>query len=460
MKFDIKEEDMIIKPYKQEGPIYIREQKGFFQKVRRYLGWILMFVFVAIPWIPYKGQQAILLDVASQQFRIFGQTFLPHDFMILAWIFMAGAFGLFFVTNWLGRVWCGYTCPQTIWMLMFTWVEHRVEGTRNQRIKLDKASWGAQKAARKVTKHAIWLVISLFTATSFMAYFVPAKTLYMDMFTLEWSGLVSFWVFLFAFCTYGNAGFLREKMCNVACPYSRFQSVMFDKDTLVVTYDAQRGEHRGPRKRKSDHKAKGLGDCVDCNLCVEVCPAGIDIRNGLQYECINCGLCIDACDDTMHKFGYPTGLIKYASENQVGGKTSSPFRLKLIGYAGLFAVIVATMAIWAFNRTPIEASVIRDRNALYRVNFEGLVENPYTLSIINKTQQTLHYQVSFNGLQGAELSAPQEIEIQGGKMLLVPVTIAADGYDIQRKRTPIQFTISANEDSSISITKDSYFYKN
>ncbi|MDK1286122.1 cytochrome c oxidase accessory protein CcoG [Pseudoalteromonas umbrosa] len=460
MKFDIKEEDMIIKPYKQEGPIYIREQKGFFQKIRRNLGWILMLVFIAIPWIPYKGQQAVLFDVSSQQFRIFSQTFLPHDFMILAWVFMAGAFGLFFVTNWLGRVWCGYTCPQSIWMLMFTWVEHRVEGTRNQRIKLDKSNWNSQKALRKTAKHTIWLLISLFTATSFMAYFVPAKTLYIDMFTLEWSGLVSFWVFLFAFCTYGNAGFLREKMCNVACPYSRFQSVMFDKDTLLVTYDAIRGENRGPRKRKSDHKAQGLGDCVDCNLCVEVCPAGIDIRNGLQYECINCGLCIDACDDTMSKFGYQTGLIQYVSENQTAGKTSSPFRLKLVGYAGLFAVILATMAIWAFNRTPIEASVIRDRNALYRVNYEGLVENPYTLSIINKTQQTLQYKVSFSGLDNAKLTAPQEIEIQGGKMLLVPVTIAADGYDIQSKRTSIQFTISANEDSSISITKDSYFYKN
>ncbi|MCF2858187.1 cytochrome c oxidase accessory protein CcoG [Pseudoalteromonas sp. SMS1] len=460
MKFDIKEEDMIIKPYKQEGPIYIREQKGFFQKIRRNLGWILMFLFVAIPWIPYKGQQAVLLDVASQQFRIFSQTFLPHDFMILAWVFMAGAFGLFFVTNWLGRVWCGYTCPQTIWMLMFTWVEHRIEGTRNQRIKLDKSNWDTKKALKKVAKHIVWVVISLFTATSFMAYFVPVKTLYVEMFTLEWSGLVSFWVFLFAFCTYGNAGFLREKMCTVACPYSRFQSVMFDKDTLVVAYDALRGENRGRRKRKSDHKAQGLGDCVDCNLCVEVCPAGIDIRNGLQYECINCGLCIDACDDTMSKFGYAKGLIKYTSENQSAGKKSSPFRLKLVGYAGLFGVILITMAVWAFNRTPIEASVIRDRNALYRVNYEGLVENPYTLSVINKTQQTMQYEVSFSGIDNAHLTAPEHIEIQAGKMLLVPVTIAADGYELKGKRIPITFTISANEDSSISITKESYFYKN
>ncbi|ALO42010.1 cytochrome c oxidase accessory protein CcoG [Pseudoalteromonas phenolica] len=460
MKFDIKEEDMIIKPHKSEGPIYVREQKGFFQKIRRNLGWVLMLTFIAIPWLQYNGQQAVLFDVGSQHFRIFGLTFLPQDFMILAWVFMAGAFALFFVTNWLGRVWCGYVCPQTIWMLMFTWVEHRIEGSRNKRIKLDKSPWGAKKVALKTAKHSAWLAISLFTATSFMAYFIPAQKLYIDMFTLEWSGLVSFWVFLFAFCTYGNAGFLREKMCTVACPYSRFQSVMFDKDTLLVTYDAKRGESRGKRKRKQDPKELGLGDCVDCNLCVEVCPAGIDIRNGLQYECINCGLCIDACDDTMDKFGYAKGLIKYQSEHEASGKKTNPFRLKLLGYATLTALIILTMVVWAFNRTPIEASVIRDRNALYRVNYEGLVENPYTLSVINKTQTTMSYTVSLEGLENAELNVPAVIEIEGGEMLQIPVTVIKDGYDLKLKATPISFTIESKQRADIKITKESYFYKN
>ena len=460
MKFDIKEEDMIIKPHKSEGPIYVREQKGFFQKIRRNLGWVLMLTFIAIPWLQYNGQQAVLFDVGSQHFRIFGLTFLPQDFMILAWVFMAGAFALFFVTNWLGRVWCGYVCPQTIWMLMFTWVEHRIEGSRNKRIKLDKSPWGTKKIALKTAKHSAWLAISLFTATSFMAYFIPVQKLYIDMFTLEWSGLVSFWVFLFAFCTYGNAGFLREKMCTVACPYSRFQSVMFDKDTLLVTYDAQRGESRGKRKRKQDPKELGLGDCVDCNLCVEVCPAGIDIRNGLQYECINCGLCIDACDDTMDKFGYAKGLIKYQSEHEASGKKTNPFRLKLLGYATLTALIILTMVVWAFNRTPIEASVIRDRNALYRVNYEGLVENPYTLSVINKTQTTMSYTISLEGLENAELNVPAVIEIEGGEMLQIPVTVIKDGYDLKVKATPISFTIESKQKADIKITKESYFYKN
>ncbi|MFK3870306.1 cytochrome c oxidase accessory protein CcoG [Pseudoalteromonas rhizosphaerae] len=460
MKFDIKEEDMIIKPYKHEGPIYIREQKGFFQRIRRNLGWLLMLTFILIPWIPYKGQQAVLLDVASQKFAIFGLTLLPQDFMILALLFMLGAFALFFVTNWLGRVWCGYTCPQTIWMLMFSWVEQRIEGTRNQRIKLDKSAWTLSKWQKKTIKHSAWLIISLFTATSFMAYFIPAKSLYGDMFTLQWSGITSFWVFLFAFCTYGNAGFLREKMCTIACPYSRFQAVMFDKDTLLVTYDSARGESRGPRKRKADPKALNLGDCVDCNLCVEVCPAGIDIRNGLQYECINCGLCIDACDDTMDKFGYQKGLIKYASEKQMAGEQTNPYRLKLVGYGALTVLLMVSMLAWLVQRTPIEVSVLRDRNALYRVNYEGLVENPYTLTIINKTQQLVHYRVAITGLDVAKLQSPQLTAVEPGQMKRIPVTVVADGYDLPSKLNELDFVITAEEDSSINTSISSVFYRN
>ncbi|MBB1479930.1 cytochrome c oxidase accessory protein CcoG [Pseudoalteromonas sp. SG41-2] len=460
MKFDIKEEDMIIKPYKHEGPIYIREQKGFFQRIRRNLGWLLMLTFILIPWIPYKGQQAVLLDVASQKFAIFGLTLLPQDFMILALLFMLGAFALFFVTNWLGRVWCGYTCPQTIWMLMFSWVEQRIEGTRNQRIKLDKSAWTLSKWQKKTIKHSAWVIISLFTATSFMAYFIPAKSLYGDMFTLQWSGITSFWVFLFAFCTYGNAGFLREKMCTIACPYSRFQAVMFDKDTLLVTYDSARGESRGPRKRKADPKALDLGDCVDCNLCVEVCPAGIDIRNGLQYECINCGLCIDACDDTMDKFGYQKGLIKYASEKQMAGEQTNPYRLKLVGYGALTVLLMVSMLAWLVQRTPIEVSVLRDRNALYRVNYEGLVENPYTLTIINKTQQLLHYRVAITGLDVAKLQSPQLTAVEPGQMKRIPVTVVADGYDLPSKLNELDFVITAEEDSSINTSISSVFYRN
>lgn len=458
MKFDIEKENLIIKPYGNDSSIYIREQKGKYQQIRRLLSWTLMLLFILIPWIPYQGQQAILFDVGSQHFRVFSLTFLPQDLMILAWVLMASAFALFFVTNWLGRVWCGYVCPQTVWMLLFTWVEHRVEGNRNQRIKLDKSPWNKGKALKKATKHSLWLVISFLTATTFMSYFIPVTTLYSELLTFSWSGLVLFWVAFFTFCTYGNAGFLREKMCTVACPYARFQSVMFDKDTKVVTYDEKRGESRGPRKRKADPKAVGLGDCVDCGLCVDVCPAGIDIRNGLQYECINCGLCIDACNDTMKTFGYAPNLISYTSENAANGKIGTHRNLKRIGYASLTVLTLLVMFVWLNLRTPIEVSVIRDRNSLYRVDFQGRIENPFTLTIQNKTQQSLTYQVKVIGIENLNMVLPTSIHVEAGAMIKIPVTLIADESSLFAKTTDITFTVQAIENPEIQMTKPSVFY--
>ncbi|RZF86461.1 cytochrome c oxidase accessory protein CcoG [Pseudoalteromonas sp. CO325X] len=459
MKFDIKEEDLIIKPYKQSGPIYVREQKGRYQRIRRVMSWALMIAFIALPWISYQGQQAVLLDVAQQQFRIFSITFFPQDFMILAWVFMAGAFALFFVTNWLGRVWCGYMCPQTVWMLLFTWVEHRIEGTRNQRIKLDKQPWGFSKVMKKAAKHAAWLGIAFFTATTFMSYFIPAKELYSQLLAFTWGGLTSFWVFLFALCTYGNAGWLREKMCIYMCPYSRFQSVMFDKDTLIVSYDSERGETRGPRKRKAAREELALGDCVDCKLCVEVCPAGIDIRNGLQYECINCGLCIDACDQTMDKFNYPRGLISYTSERQQEGGKTSILRLKLLGYAAMTVLVFVVMAWWLSSRTPLEVYVSRDRGELSRTDYRGWVENPYRISVVNKTQQQQAYQISIAGLEGAKLAVHGDLSLAPGEQKEIPVTVSIDGYELAKKVSTLTFVVEQASDPSTQQRKETRFYK-
>ena len=361
MKFDIKEEQMIIKPYKTDDGIYVRLQKGLLNNIRKYTGSFLILLFILIPFIPYQGKQAILLDVAEQQFRIFSITFFPQDLTVLAALFMVGAFALFFFTTWLGRVWCGFMCPQTIWMFMYVWVEEKIEGNRNQRIRADKQPLTKDKFKKKAAKHTIWLLMSFITATTFMSYFIPVKTLYTELFTLEWSALVSFWVGFFTLCTYGNAGWLREKMCVYMCPYSRFQSAMFDKNTLLVAYDKVRGESRGRRKRNADHKAEGLGDCVDCNLCVEVCPSGIDIRNGLQYECISCGACIDACNQTMERFNYPQGLISFTSENALAGNHVSVFRPKILAYGALTMVMFVLMGFFIATRSPIEASILRDQ---------------------------------------------------------------------------------------------------
>ena len=472
MKFNIKEEQLIIKPHKSQDSIYVREQKGIYQNYRRLLSWLLMLTFISIPFLQYHGQQAVLFDIEQQQFRIFAVTFWPQDFILLAGIFMVAAFALFFITSWLGRVWCGYTCPQTIWTLAYIWVEHRVEGKRNQRKALDNAPWSVNKLKKKTLKHSIWLLMSLFTGTTFISYFIPAFSLYSDLVSLQSSGLVTFWVLFFALCTYGNAGWLREKVCTDMCPYARFQSAMFDKNTLLVAYDATRGENRGARKRKEAPKAlkdeKGLGDCVDCNLCVEVCPTGIDIRNGMQYECINCALCIDACDETMTRFNYEKGLISYTSENALAGKKPKGFSFKLIGYASLCIVFISAMALWINARIPLEASILRDRNALYRVNFQGLVENTYTFKILNKTQQPLHFAIKVADLAIASETLPKNLNNQlpsnvligPGAMQEFPVTIALDGYELEKKMTNIIFAIQAIEQPTILLEKSSVFFSN
>lgn len=460
MKFDIKEEHLIIKPYKSQTSVYVREQKGFYQKIRRYMNWLLMLAFIAMPFVQFNEQQAVLLDVVKQEFRIFNLTFWPQDFILLAGILMVAAFALFFITTWLGRVWCGYVCPQTVWTLAYVWVEHRIEGTRNKRMALDKAPWTLSKAYKKTLKHIIWQLMSLFTATTFISYFVPVSELYSTMLTFDWSGAVTFWVLFFALATYANAGWMREHVCIHLCPYSRFQSAMFDKNTLLVAYDAERGENRAPRKRKDDPKALGLGDCVDCNLCVDVCPAGIDIRNGIQYECINCGLCIDACDQTMERFNYPKGLISYTSEQQLAGKESSRFNLKLVSYAGLTLMFTVLLGIWIDSRIPLEANIIRDRTALYRVNYEGVVENTYTLKILNKTQQPLHFDIKVENLNEIEIKLPKNVRIGAGVMEEIPVTLAIDGYKLDKKITNFDFIIQAVEQPNILVQKNTVFFRN
>lgn len=460
MKFNIQEEQLIIKPYKSPTSIYVREQKGFYQKIRRYINWLLMFIFIALPFVQFNDQQAILLDVVKQEFRIFNLTFWPQDFILLAGIFMVAAFGLFFITTWIGRVWCGYVCPQTVWTLAYVWVEHRIEGPRNKRIKLDQSPWNANKLSKKLTKHLIWQLMSLFTATTFISYFVPVSELYSGMVSLQWSGAVTFWVLFFAIATYGNAGWMREHVCLHFCPYSRFQSAMFDKNTLLVAYDAKRGESRAPRKRKDDAKAMGLGDCVDCNLCVDVCPAGIDIRNGIQYECINCGLCVDACDQTMDKFNYPRGLIRYTSEQELAGKKVNRFNFKLISYAVLSVLFTGLLLFWFSQRIPLEANIIRDRNALYRVNYEGIVENTYTLKILNKSQQGQYFDIKVTDLQHAQIKLPKQLFIGAGVMQELPVTISIDGYDLKQKITEFSFIIQSIEQPSVSIEKNTMFFRN
>ncbi|MGC9403928.1 cytochrome c oxidase accessory protein CcoG [Vibrio genomosp. F10] len=431
--------------------IYVRESKGVFQQLRRYGGWFLLALFTLIPWIPYGERQAILLDIASQQFNFFGTTLYPQDLTLLALLFMIAAFGLFFITTFLGRVWCGYLCPQTVWTFMYIWFEEKLEGSANKRRKQDSGKLTGKILFRKILKHCAWIAIALATGLTFVGYFIPVKELVVDFFTFSGTFWPVFWVIFFAACTYANAGWMRSIVCIHMCPYARFQSAMFDKDTFIVGYDSKRGEERGPRARKADPKELGLGDCIDCDLCVQVCPTGIDIRDGLQYECINCGACIDACDQTMERMKYKKGLISYTTEHQLAGNKTDIMRPKLIGYGLVLVVMIGLFFVQIASVDPAGLSVIRDRSELFRENNVGEIENTYTLKIINKTQQTQRYQLEVTGLTDATWYGRQTVQVKPGEVLNLPMSLGVNPDNLTSSVTTIQFILSDNDDFSIEV---------
>ncbi|WP_137165825.1 cytochrome c oxidase accessory protein CcoG [Salinimonas lutimaris] len=428
--------------------IYVRAVKGPLETFRRFFGLFFLALFALIPWLTYNGHQAVLLDIAEQRFTLFSLTLWPQDLTLLAYLFIISAFALFFVTTFAGRVWCGFMCPQTTWVYIFTWFEEIIEGPRNKRIKLDERPMDADKFIRKTLKQCCWWSTALLTALLFVGYFTPVKALFADFFTFNASFWATFSVLFFAVCTYGNAGYMREIMCTHICPYARFQSAMFDSQTITVAYDKQRGEHRGPRPRKLSRDAfhaKGLGDCIDCQLCVQVCPTGIDIRNGLQYECINCGACVDACNGVMDKMNYPKGLIRFTSEEELSGGSLRIFRPKLIGYFVVLLLMIAVLTANVLLRVPLEVDIIRDRNALYRETNDGLIENVYTLKVLNKSQTQHQYSISVAGLPDYRLIGAQKVTVQGGEVASVPISVATDAYNLDDPVTDIQFVVRATD---------------
>lgn len=446
--------------YKPRDQIYVRKVSGYFQQLRRKMNFFFLFVFAAIPWVNFNGQQAVLFDIVEQRFNIWGLTLWPQDLTLLAWLFIFSAFLLFFVTTFLGRVWCGYLCPQTVWTFIFMWFEEKIEGTANQRKKLDSQKMDANKFKKKALKHFCWLFFALLTALTFAGYFTPVRDLFIDFFTFQATLTVTLVVLFFTFCTYGNAGWMREIMCLHMCPYARFQSAMFDKDTLTVSYDYNRGENRGARGRKQDPKALGLGDCIDCNLCVQVCPTGIDIRNGLQYECINCGACVDACDGVMDKMNYEKGLIRYTTEHELKGHKVHLLRGKLVGYATLLVIMSSLLTFEILSREPVSFDIIRDRNALARENFNGEVENVYTLKILNKSQVDSTYRLSVEGIETAKWVGDSEVMVKAASVYTLPISIAVDPYDLKDYMTDITFVIElVEEGSDVKVTHDSRFFK-
>ncbi|MCF6438363.1 cytochrome c oxidase accessory protein CcoG [Pseudoalteromonas luteoviolacea] len=441
--------------------IYVRAVKGMHQLLRQRIGFLGMLAFMLLPWLNFNGQQAVLFDLFEQKFNIFGLTLWPQDLTILAFILMIAAFALFLVTTFYGRVWCGYTCPQTVWTFIFIWFEEKCEGSANQRKKLDQRPMDLDKFLRKGAKHVSWLAFSFYTAVTFVGYFTPIRTLLPDLMMFSASGYATVSVVVFAVCTYGNAGWMREIMCLHICPYSRFQSAMFDKDTFTVSYDNKRGEGRGPRGRKQDPKELGLGDCIDCKLCVQVCPTGIDIRNGLQYECINCGACIDACDGVMDKMNYARGLISYTTERNLehAKRVTKPVRPKLIGYVLILLILSGALLVNIAMRKTFELDIIRDRNQLYRVNYDGMVENTYTLKLINKAQTMQTFNIAVSGLEHFELLGKQSATVSAGSTLDIPVSVVMDPYDLTKPVTEFHFVLSSDSAPESQISQPTNFFK-
>ena len=433
-----------------QSKIYAREQKGKWQQTRRYLNVVLMALFICLPWIEYQGQQAIYFDVATQQFNFFSLVLFPSDLFIFCLVFMLAAFGLFYITKFYGWVWCGFACPQTIWTLMFNWVERRVEGSHNKSKQLDQQPLNINKVSKKLIKHSVWMAISIFTALVFMSYFVPAKSLYLNFIQFELSSTLQAWVWFFVFCTYINAGWMKEKMCQHVCPYSRFQSAMFDTKTWLIDYDSQRGENRGRRKIGQQKKTE-QGDCVDCDLCVQVCPVGIDIRNGIQYECISCGLCIDACDQTMSKFKYAKNLIGFRQEQRSEKSWS-----RHLAYGLVISLTIITMLWWAQHRVDFDLTVSRDRQALYRVNDNDEIENSYIVKVRNKSRDIKQYTVELANPATYTINGQTQFTVLPGELYIATV-VAARPDNTTEQRGAITLVVRSISQGT-SVEQNTSFY--
>ncbi|MBN7798042.1 cytochrome c oxidase accessory protein CcoG [Parahaliea mediterranea] len=443
--------------YQRREKIYTRKIEGFYQRIRLYTGWPLLLGYFLLPWLKWGDRPAVLFDLPARKFHILGLTFWPQDFPLLAFLLIIAAFALFAVTVFAGRVWCGYTCPQTVWTSIFMWIEQKAEGSRNQRMKLDKAPWSAEKALRKAAKHGGWLFVAFATGMTFVGYFYPIRELATELFTLSAGPWQASWTVFFTCATYINAGWMREQVCTHMCPYARFQSVMFDRDTLIVSYDPGRGEPRGSRKRDADHRALGLGDCIDCELCVQVCPTGIDIRDGLQYECIGCALCVDACDSVMDKMEYPRGLIRYTSEHQLEGGTTHWLRPRMIGYALVLCTMVGVFAYTLFSRIPVELNAIRDRNQLYTTTARGDIDNVYTLHLANMAERVHAYRISVSGLDGVEVIGNTQYTLDAGQVRELSLRLRMPPGALNKPSTPIEFHAEATDNPRQRASAESRF---
>ena len=455
--------DVEVALYEVRRKIYPRAVSGRFAAWRWGLVWLTQLVFYGLPWLQWGSRPAVLFDLEARRFFLFGVVLYPQDFIYLTGLLVVSALGLFLFTAVAGRLWCGYACPQTVYTEIFMWIERRIEGDRAQRIKLDRSPMSAAKLARKGVKHLLWMAVALWTGISFVGYFTPIDALLAALLTLSTGPWETFWVLFYGFATWGNAGFMREQVCKYMCPYARFQSAMFDKDTMIITYDPGRGEPRGPRSRKADPKARPLGDCVDCDICVHVCPTGIDIREGLQYECIGCAACIDGCNQVMDRMGYPRGLIRYTTENALALQLDHRaivrrvLRPRVLAYSAiLFAITLGIFGHLAL-RTPLKADVMRD-SALGREVEDGMVENSYRVQIINPTEQARRFRVTVGGIDSVYVAGESEFEVGPAGVRMVPLTVRVKPGHGAPGSNQLSFRVEAIDDATVGVEARSTFF--
>ena len=504
----------VIKMYAAREEIYPREAKGRYASLRWACVWLTQLVFYGLPWLQWNDRQAVLFDLGTRKFYLFGIVLWPQDFIYLAALLIISACTLFLVTAVAGRVWCGFACPQTVYTEIFMWIERRIEGTRSARMRLDRQPWSVGKLSRKTAKHLAWGAVALWTGLTFVGYFTPVKILTHEITGLALGPWELFWVLFYAFATYGNAGWMREQVCKYMCPYARFQSSMFDHDTLIVTYDQARGQPRGPLARKDGTApiaagmvatllvrnvipatpftspttldsamplsmpelmatasldaaapaARTSGDCIDCSMCVQVCPTGIDIRDGLQYECIGCAACVDACNSVMDKVGTPRGLVRYSTENALRDQlTPAAIRRRAMRPRVLiYSVLLLGIVIACFGaltlRTPLKLDVIRDRGALGREVEDGAIENVFRLQIMNTAEVAHRFQISVTGIDSIKVAGSTEVLLPGADARAVPVSIRVAHGKGHSGSNPIVFTVQALDDPQLRVKEAAVFF--
>lgn len=456
----------VVSVYTKFEDIHVRQAKGRYTRWRWFFVWLTQAVFYGLPWLNWNGRQAVLFDLVARKFYLFGLVLFPQDFIFLAVLLIICAYSLFLFTTITGRVWCGFSCPQTVYSEIFIWIENKIEGSRSARIRLARQAMNADKLRKKISKHAIWAGIALWTGLSFVGYFTPIQVLSAEVRNGALGGWELFWILFYGAATYGNAGFMREQFCRYLCPYARFQGSMLDKDTLIVSYDKARGEPRGALgKAKADVAAKGA--CIDCLMCVQVCPTGIDIRNGLQHDCIGCAACIDACESVMDKIAAPRGLIRFTTENAMLHQwplkkiRRNILRPRVLIYSLILLCMVGAFSFSLSTHTPLKMNVLRDRATMGRVVSSGAgtaVENVYRLHVMNSDELPHQYQIGVLGVAQIRLASAQYVSLQATESKTIPVTVQLPAGVGNKGANPIRFVLQATDDARLQISEKATFF--